>query len=98
MCPDCISAIAVAVVAATPLSVVKALLEYTTERIAPPRENNRRITPGKGELPPHGKPGQVRRGAPILFPLTRLGWMPSGVRDGECGGGSGPDCRRHLSL
>ena len=34
MCPDCISVIAVAVVAATPLSVVKALLAS----IATPRE------------------------------------------------------------
>ena len=38
MCPDCISVIAVAVVAATPLSVVKAFLARTAERVAAPRE------------------------------------------------------------
>jgi hypothetical protein len=32
MCPDCISVIAVAVVAATPLSVIKAFLARTAER------------------------------------------------------------------
>jgi hypothetical protein len=36
MCPDCIPVIAVAVVAATPLSVVKALLAHAAERIATP--------------------------------------------------------------
>jgi hypothetical protein len=36
MCPDCIPVIAVAIVAATPLSVIKALLAHTAGRIATP--------------------------------------------------------------
>jgi hypothetical protein len=38
MCPDCISVIAVAVVAATPLSVVKAFLSRKAERVLAPRK------------------------------------------------------------
>src|SRR5580700_7760491 len=38
------------------------------------------------------------RGAPVLFPLTRLGWKPSGVLDGDGASGSGPDCGRGLSF
>jgi hypothetical protein len=42
--------------------------------------------------------GCGHEGVNIGFPLARLGWMRSGVRDGGWGGGSGPDCGRGLSF
>jgi hypothetical protein len=57
MCPDCIPVIAVAVVAATPLSVLKAFLAHTAERFATPRETT--VVSPQPRLRSHGTPGQA---------------------------------------
>jgi hypothetical protein len=74
MCPECISVIAVAVVAATPLSVVKTFLAHTAERFATPRETT--------VVSPHAK-GGFRHSSPNRAPEPRLAWRvarrPQGI-------------------